>query len=51
MTILGNATFLWDGEIDIDPATGATGPLTITATRDAEAAAWAALLAGLQDAA
>ena len=47
VTILGNATFLWDGAIDIDLATGKASGLEVTRTRDAEAAAWAGVLAGL----
>lgn len=47
VTIAGNATFEWDGEIDIDPATGIAGALTITAPRTEEVAAWAAMLATL----
>ncbi|URW75064.1 diaminopimelate epimerase [Sphingomonas donggukensis] len=43
VTIAGNATFEWDGAIDIDLATGAPGPLTITRRRDDEVAAWAAV--------
>lgn len=47
VTIAGNATFEWDGEIDIDPATGKAGPLTITGRRTEEVAAWDAMLAAL----
>jgi len=43
VTIAGNATFEWDGEIEIDPATGEAGTLTVTRRRDDEVAAWAAL--------
>ena len=43
VTIAGNATFEWDGEIEIDPATGEAGALTVTRRRDDEVAAWAAL--------
>ena len=43
VTIAGNATFEWDGEIEVDPATGQAGGLTVTRRRDDEAAAWAAL--------
>jgi len=43
VTIAGNATFEWDGEIEIDLASGAATELTVTARRDAEVAAWAAL--------
>ncbi len=47
VTIAGNATFAWDGEIEVDPATGAVGPLRIVARREDEVAAWEAMLAGL----
>lgn len=43
VTIAGNATFEWDGEIEIDLATGAVGALTVTRRRDEEIAAWAAM--------
>lgn len=46
VTIAGNATFEWDGEIEIDPATGEAGALTVTRRRDDEVAAWAAVVAG-----
>lgn len=41
VTIAGNATFEWDGAIEIDPATGEAGPLTVTRRRADEVAAWA----------
>lgn len=44
VTILGNATFEWDGAIEIDTATGATGPLEVTRRRNDEIAAWAAAI-------
>jgi diaminopimelate epimerase len=44
VTIAGNATFEWDGEIEIDPATGEAGELTVTRRRDDEVAAWAAVV-------
>lgn len=47
VTIAGNATFEWDGEIEVDPATGVAGPLRILGRRDGEVAAWEAMLAGL----
>ncbi len=47
VTIAGNATFEWDGSIEVDPATGIAGPLTIAGRRDEEVAAWAAMLAAL----
>lgn len=46
VTIAGNATFEWDGEIEIDPATGEAGALAITRRRDDEVAAWASLREG-----
>jgi len=46
VTIAGNATFEWDAQIEIDPATGALGDLTVTRRRDDEVAAWASLRAG-----
>lgn len=47
VTIAGNATFEWDGEIEVDPATGVAGALRITARREDEVAAWEGMLAGL----
>ncbi len=47
VTIAGNATVTWEGEIDVDPDSGAVGPVTIVRRRDEEVAAWAAMLAGL----
>ena len=46
VTIAGNATFEWDALIEIDPATGVLGELTVTRRRDDEVAAWASLRAG-----
>ncbi|WP_423606489.1 diaminopimelate epimerase [Sphingomonas sp. MS122] len=43
VTIAGNATFEWDGAIEIEPATGEAGELTVTRRRDDEVAAWAAV--------
>jgi diaminopimelate epimerase len=42
VTIAGNATFEWDGVIEIDPATGAAGALRVARRREDEVAAWAA---------
>ncbi len=42
VTIAGNATFEWDGVIEIDPATGAAGALRVVRRREDEVAAWAA---------
>lgn len=47
VTIAGNATFAWDGEIDVDPATGTVGALRMAGRRDDEVAAWEGMLAGL----
>jgi diaminopimelate epimerase len=47
VTIAGNATFTWEGTIEVDPDSGAAGAVAITARRDDEVAAWAAMLAGL----
>lgn len=46
VTIAGNATFEWDAQIEIDPATGVLDALTVTRRRDDEVAAWASLRAG-----
>lgn len=43
VTIAGNATFEWDGEIEVDPATGEAGELTVTQRREDEVTAWAAV--------
>ena len=45
VTLSGNATFEWTGEIDVDLDTGVASGLTITHRHDAEIAAWSALLA------
>ncbi|MBA4761864.1 diaminopimelate epimerase [Sphingomonas sp.] len=42
VTIAGNATFEWDGVIEIDPATGAAGPVRVVRRREDEVAAWEA---------
>ncbi|MGN5375296.1 diaminopimelate epimerase [Sphingomonas hankookensis] len=47
VTIAGNATFEWDGEIEVDPASGAAGPLRMLGRREEEVAAWERMLAGL----
>ncbi|MFD1033074.1 diaminopimelate epimerase [Sphingomonas hankookensis] len=47
VTIAGNATFEWDGEVEVDPVSGALGPLRILGRREDEVAAWEAMLAGL----
>ncbi|MBX3593709.1 diaminopimelate epimerase [Sphingomonas sp.] len=43
VSIAGNATFEWDGVIEIDIATGAAGPLEVVRRREDEIAAWASL--------
>lgn len=43
VTIAGNATFEWDGAIEIDPETGEAGPLEVVRRREDEIAAWAAV--------
>lgn len=40
VAVAGNATFLYDAVIDIDPAAGAIGALNITRDRAVEDAAW-----------
>lgn len=42
VTIAGNATFEWDGVVEIDPATGVAGELRVVRGREDEVAAWAA---------
>jgi diaminopimelate epimerase len=44
VTILGNATFLYDATIDVDPAAASAGTPLIHARREDEAAAWAAAI-------
>jgi diaminopimelate epimerase len=43
VTVLGNATFEWEGRIAVDPESGAVGALAVTRERAEEAAAWAAV--------
>jgi diaminopimelate epimerase len=47
VTISGNATFVYDAAIEIDPATGRAGALTVLARRDGEVAAWDAAISAL----
>lgn len=42
VTIAGNATFEWDGVIEVDPATGVAGELRVVRRREDEVAAWEA---------
>jgi diaminopimelate epimerase len=44
VTILGNATFLYDATIEVDPAIAAAEPPLVHARREDEAAAWAAAI-------
>jgi len=47
VTIHGNATFLYDASVEIDPASGALAPPVIHARRADEADAWNAAVAAL----
>lgn len=47
VTISGNASFLYDASVEIDPATGGVVEVTIHARRDDEARAWEAAVAAL----
>lgn len=42
VTIAGNATFEWDGVIEVDPVTGVAGALRVVRPRGDEVAAWEA---------
>lgn len=42
VTIAGNATFEWDGVVEVDPATGVAGALRVVRRREDEVAAWEA---------
>jgi diaminopimelate epimerase len=42
VTIAGNATWEWAGEVELDPATGAIGGVSVTRRFDDEVAAWEA---------
>lgn len=44
VTILGNATFLYDASIEVDPARASPEPPLVHARREDEAAAWAAAI-------
>lgn len=46
VTIQGNATFEWDGEIEVDLASGLASGLEVTRRRADEVAAWARVVAG-----
>ena len=43
VTIAGNATWVWEGSVGIDPATGTVGEVAVARRFDDEAAAWAML--------
>ncbi|MCU6455875.1 diaminopimelate epimerase [Sphingomonas sp. A2-49] len=43
VSLSGNATWEWWGSVEVDPATGNAGGLTVAAHADAEIAAWARL--------
>ena len=45
VTIEGNATFEWEGEIDVDPAAGTARDLVVSRRHEDEVAAWARLIA------
>ena len=47
VTITGNATWEWEGTIDVDLATGAAGDLIVTRHANDEIAAWAAVVDGV----
>lgn len=47
VTVAGNATFLYDAAIDVDPAAGRAGAPMVLARREDEVAAWDAAVAGL----
>ena len=43
VTLAGNATWEWEGSVEIDPVTGAVGAVTVDRRFQNEAAAWTAL--------
>ena len=43
VTLAGNATWEWEGSVEIDPATGAVGEVTVDRRFGDEAAAWASV--------
>lgn len=47
VTISGNASFLYDASVEIDPATGSVADVTIHSRRDDEVRAWDAAVAAL----
>ena len=50
VTISGNATFLYDASIEVDPVRGTVQPPRVHARREDEAAAWDAVIAGISQA-
>jgi len=44
VTLSGNATVEWAGEVEVDLATGAASGLVVTERFDDEAAAWAVVV-------
>lgn len=48
VTVEGNATFEWRGEIEVDPAKETAEGLEIVERYDAEVAAWDAVVAGME---
>lgn len=49
VTISGNATFLYDAAVEVDPATAAAGVPVVHARREDEARAWDAVVAALAE--
>ncbi len=47
VTIVGNATFEWAGEVEVDLASATAGPVTVTERFGDEVAAWGHLLTAL----
>ena len=47
VTISGNATFLYDASVEVNPAMGIAQPPLVHARREDEAAAWDGVLAGI----
>ena len=45
VTISGNATWEWEGSVEVDPATGAASDVRVERRFDGEATAWAAVAA------
>jgi diaminopimelate epimerase len=51
VTISGNATFLYDASVEVDPASGTCQAPVVHARREDEVAAWGAVLTGISRAA